>query len=100
MEFEIVWTKKSISTFEKRIEYLEKHFTKKEIFYFTKRVSDFLKIVSQNPISFKKSNKLANVHIGLISKQVSLIYRVNIQESRVELISFIDNRQNPKSNNF
>lgn len=34
--------------------------------------------------------------MGIIIKQVSLIYRVKAFSKEIELISFIDNRQDPK----
>jgi len=45
---------------------------------------------------FRKSVKLKYTHIGVIIKQVSLVYRVKPKSKTIELIAFIDNRQNPK----
>ncbi|OKS85106.1 hypothetical protein RG47T_0545 [Mucilaginibacter polytrichastri] len=49
---------------------------------------------------FRKSAKLKHTHIGVIIKQVSIIYRVKPRGVKIELIAFIDNRQNPKKQNF
>jgi hypothetical protein len=66
MGFEIIWTSKAIQTFGKRIEYLEEHWTEKEIFNFTSRVNEYLETLKSQPLMFP----------------------------------FIDNRQNPKKQNY
>jgi hypothetical protein len=72
------------------------HFTEKEIKKFKKRVNDYLETLSQEPQIGKKPGKLKNVHIGLILKPVSLIYRIKPLKKELELVVFIDNRQSPK----
>ena len=57
MGIEIVWTKKAIKTFEKRIAYLEEHWTEKEIFNFTHRVNEYLDILRTQPLMFRMSYK-------------------------------------------
>jgi len=49
---------------------------------------------------FRKSARLKNTHIGVIIKQVSLVYRINSKINCIELIAFIDNRQNPKKQRY
>ncbi|OAQ40732.1 hypothetical protein A5893_07270 [Pedobacter psychrophilus] len=95
MEFEIIWTKKALTTFNDRIEYLQIHFNEKEIFHFTQRVSKTLNTIKYNPLIFRKSQILNNVYNGLIIKQVSVIYRVKDDSNLIELLAFIDNRQKP-----
>ncbi|MGZ3757668.1 MAG: type II toxin-antitoxin system RelE/ParE family toxin [Mucilaginibacter sp.] len=97
---EIVWTKKAILTFGQRIEYLEKNWTEKEIFNFTARVNEYLITLRTQPLMFRKSTKLKHTHIGVIIKQVSLVYRIKPKSNCIELIAFIDNRQNPKQQKF
>jgi hypothetical protein len=58
MGFEIVWTKKAVQTFGKRIVYLETHWTEKEIFYFTARVNEYLKLLQSQPTMYRKSARL------------------------------------------
>lgn len=98
MGVEIVWTRKAVETFGKRIAYLEEHWTEKEIFNFTARVNEYLETLQMQPLMFRKSFKLKHTHIGVIIKQVSLVYRIKPKSKTIELIAFIDNRQNPKKN--
>jgi plasmid stabilization system protein ParE len=100
MGIEIIWTKKAIKTFGKRIAYLEEHWTEKEIFNFTSRVTDYLHSLQSQPLMYRKSIKLRNTHIGVIIKQVSLVYRIKPKSNSIVLIAFIDNRQNPKRQNY
>lgn len=100
MGLEIIWTKRAIKTFGKRIAYLEEHWTEKEIFNFTARVNEYFNSLQSQPLMFRRSAKLKYTHIGVIIKQVSLIYRIKHKSHTIELIAFIDNRQNPKRQNY
>lgn len=98
MGIEIVWTRKAVETFGKRIAYLQEHWTEKEIFNFTTRVNEYLETLQTQPLMFRKSARIKHTHIGVIIKQVSLVYRIKPKSQRIELIAFIDNRQNPRQN--
>jgi plasmid stabilization system protein ParE len=95
MGLEVIWTKKAIDTFGKRIAYLEENWTEKEILNFTHRINLFLNSLQNQPLMFRKSTQLKHTHIGVIIKAVSLIYRVKPKSGFIELIAFIDNRQKP-----
>jgi len=95
MGFEIVWTKKAVKTFSNRIVYLEENWTQKEIFNFTARVNKYLESLQNHPLMFRKSTKINDTNIGVIIKQVSLVYRVRPKSQKIELIAFVDNRQKP-----
>jgi plasmid stabilization system protein ParE len=96
MSYSIVWTTQAYTSFEDRIEYLTIHFTDKEIKNFRQRVKEYLEVLKEEPGIGKKPGKYKNVHIGLVIKPVSIIYRIKILKKEIEIISFIDNRQDPK----
>jgi plasmid stabilization system protein ParE len=96
MGYEIIWTKKALSTFEKQIKYLDENWSETEIKNYVGIVSSFLKTLSQEPLAFRKSIKLPNIHIAVVIKQVSIVYRVKPRKKVIELITFLDNRQNPR----
>ena len=96
MSYFITWSPQAILSFEDRIEYLEIHWTKKEITNFRQRVREYLEILKEKPFIGKNPGTVKNIHIGLIIKQVSLIYRVKVIKKEIELVLFVDNRQNPK----
>jgi plasmid stabilization system protein ParE len=95
MSFNLEWTEEALSTFEERISYLQFHWTEKEITNFKLRVNQYLNTIIESPYIGKRPGKLKNVYKGLIIKQVSLIYRVKAEKGTIELLSFIDNRQDP-----
>ena len=97
---EVIWTKRAVKTFGKRIAYLEEHWTEKEILNFTARVNEYLSLLRSQPLKFRRSARLKHTHIGVIIKQVSLVYRIRPKSHTIELIAFIDNRQNPKRQNY
>jgi plasmid stabilization system protein ParE len=96
MSYAIIWTSEALETFDDRITYLKINWTEKEIKNFKKRVREYLDVLQESPLIAQKPGKLKNVHIGVILKQVSVIYRVKHSTNEIELIAFIDNRQNPK----
>jgi plasmid stabilization system protein ParE len=96
MTYSIIWSPDALMSFEERIEYLKINWTEKEIINFRQRVNEYLEVLKETPFIGKKPNKLKNLHIGLIIKPVSLIYRVKTTAKEIELVLFIDNRQNPK----
>ena len=100
MGTEIIWSKRAIKTFGKRIAYLEEHWTDREIFNFTNRVNEYLDSLQSQPLMYRKSTRLKNTHIGVIIKQVSLVYRIKPKSNTIVLVAFIDNRQNPKRQNY
>ena len=95
MSYSIVWTTEAYVTFENQIEYLKIHFTDKEIRKFQQRIKEYFDVLKEAPRIGRNPGKLKNVHIGLIIKPVSIIYRVKSHSKEIELISFVDNRQNP-----
>jgi hypothetical protein len=100
MGIEIIWTKRAIQTFGLRIAYLEENWTEREIFNFTNRVNEYLTSLQNQPLMFRKSARLKHTHTGVIIKQVSLVYRIKPKSNIIELIAFIDNRQNPKRQKY
>ena len=95
MKYQVVWTAEAIDSFEERIAYLTVHWTNKEIDNFKKRTIEYLNTLVESPLMGRKTGRLKNVYTGLIRKQVSIIYRVVDSNHTIEILSFLDNRQNP-----
>ena len=96
MSYSIFWSPDAAESFEKRIDYLREHWTDREIKNFIARVSIYLKNLQEEPFIGKQTGKRKNVRTGLVIKEVSIIYRVHPANKEVELVLFIDNRQNPR----
>lgn len=93
MGLEIKWTEEAEETFDHIITYLQKKWSAKEVQVFIKKTDQTLHHISKFPNSFKQSRS-KKVRKALITKQNSLLYRV--RSTRIELLSFWDNRFDPK----
>ena len=92
----ISWTPTARKTYFKVLDYLEEAWTKKEIKNFVDKVEDVLKLIVDDPHMFEASRKCKNVRKGFITKHNSLYYRIKPRKKELELITFWDNRQDPK----
>mgnify|MGYP000467281376 CR=1 FL=1 len=96
MAYKVIWSLEAETTFDKIIEYLQEHWTSKEIIRLISRTEDVVFLLTQNPYLFRGSDK-ENIYEVLVTKQNLMLYQVIESAKRVELISFWDTRQNPKS---
>jgi len=96
MSYSVTWMPEAFKTFDDRIQYLQIHWTEKEIRNFQLRVQEYLETLKDEPFIGHRAGRVKNVYIGLILKQVSLIYRIKPIKKEIELLIFIDNRQDPR----
>ena len=97
MVIKIQWTDEAKITFDNIVNYLEREWSEKEVKKLIAKSNNVLELISNNPKMFKITKK-KNIHRGLVVPQVSIIYRV--KKTEIELLSFWDNRQNPKKSKF
>ncbi len=95
MAYKIIWSPKAIITFENVIDYLQNHWTDKQIKYFVERTKKTVYLLSNNPYIFRGSER-ENLHEVIITKHTLLLYQVTFKEKTIELLAFFDTRQNPK----
>ncbi len=95
MAYKVIWAPEAVNTFDNIIDYLSKHWSKKEVTRFIDDVEQTVFLLEKNPFLFRGSSKV-NVHEALITKHNLLLYQIVENSKRVELISFWDTRQNPK----
>lgn len=93
MVYNIVASPLANSTYLQNIEFLEIHWSEKEVINFITKVSDIVAILKMNPQTFKKWEKDINIHQIEIVKQITLYYRVTTKN--VELLLFFNNLQDP-----
>ncbi len=96
MVSEIIWSGRSIDTYNAIIDYLLKEWTDKEIYNFATRVSDKLKILKLQPRIGMVVNKRQNIYRTLVHKRVTLVYHYKPLKKEIELVTFWQNSQNPK----
>ena len=90
--YKILWTNHALKELKQTYEYLEIHFTSRELEKLSSELEHTLKLISQNPELFPicDSRKIRKV---VILKFNSLYYRVH--NNQVEILSFFSNRQHP-----
>ena len=89
---EVVWTSEAKRTFILISDYIEQKWSNKEVREFVEKTEFTLSLIQKTPKMFKKS-KVKNIFVGYITSQTSIFYKV--KRSRIEILVFWDNRQNP-----
>ncbi|MEX2410259.1 MAG: type II toxin-antitoxin system RelE/ParE family toxin [Candidatus Paceibacterota bacterium] len=92
----ISWTFTARITYIKVLDHLSVNWTKKEVENFINEVEALLEQISSNPEMFQASRKRKNVRKGHITRHNTLYYRIKPRKKELELITFWDNRQDPK----
>jgi len=78
------------------IEYLEKEWGVNSKVIFLKKLETEFKLLSTHPYRCKKTMTFPNLFNCIVTKQTSAIYKVNDSKSLIEVVTFFDNRQDPK----
>lgn len=90
--YKIFWTDHAIKELASTYEYLEIHFTKRELNKLSVEIDKILHLISLNPKLFPLSNK--NQIRKVVIKKFNTLYYREAKEG-VEIVSFFSNRQNP-----
>ncbi len=93
MSLAIFWTKEAQETFDATLNFIKSKWGEKEASKIFKRTQKIIYTVSKQPYIFKSSEIEVNIRKGLISKQTSVFYSVEID--RIVIHYFWDNRQEP-----
>lgn len=92
----VLWSDEAIQTFENNIQFLLENWSDREIRNFIKATNEKIKYIKINPKIYKKSEKHPQIRKCGINKNISLFYKYIPHEKKVILLSFWNNRQNPK----
>lgn len=95
--FKIIWTDRALSDLRNIVTYLEENWTVKEIQKFARLLDLQLNRLINHPCLFPESNKFKKIRKSVLTRQISIYYRVINNE--IQIISLFDNRQNPKKLN-
>jgi len=95
--FKIIWTDRALSDLRNIVTYLEENWTVKEIQKFARLLDLQLNRLINHPFLFPESNKFKKIRKSVLTRQISIYYRVINNE--IQIISLFDNRQNPKKLN-
>ena len=92
--YKIFWTDFALNELEKTIQYLEAHWTAKELHHLVIKLDETLILISKNPTLFQVSEFKKDIRRVVILTHNIMYYR--IQNNQIEIISFFSNRQSPK----
>ena len=98
MALKIYWTKRADKKFDQIIDYLIEEWGESVAKAFTRKVYDFLDILSEFPEIGTIENKEKGIRGFTIIRQVNLFYRIS--GDKVILLNFFDNRQHPRKKRF
>lgn len=70
-----------------------RHKVKRE---FLSKLSTKISQIESQPESCPRSEEAGGIYKCVVTKQNTFYYRVNFEESEIEIITFFDTRQNPK----
>lgn len=96
MALEILWTNQAIEGFEAIVDYLESHFSEKEVNRFVTQVFDFLDTLKDYPEILESTEHQKNLYRGPINRFTLLTYRINKERKTIELINIRSTRQKPE----
>ena len=97
MALEIKWSKRADTKFDKILDYLVLEFGENVTRIFVKKVYSFLEVLSEFPEIGTMENKEKEIRGFTIIEQINVFYR--IENEKIIILTFFDNRQNPKKKN-
>ena len=92
----IKWSDEAVKTFDENIDYLLKEWSENEIRSFIKQTNAKIKSIELNPNLYRRSEKNPRTRRVGINKSVTLFYQYITTKKEVILLSFWNNRQDPK----
>ena len=97
MNYKILWTNLALNSYDEEIDYIFFKWNLKEVLKFESLVTEEIKRISINPFIGKPYyNQTCSLSI---SKQTTLIYRINKDSKVIELLVFWNNQKNPAALN-
>ena len=92
--FKIIWTLTAELTFAEEVDFIYTKWNSKQVNRFINLVENQIKLLGSGLINGKKSLK-KNVFILIISKQTSLAYQIDKENSTIKLLTFWNNKIKP-----
>jgi plasmid stabilization system protein ParE len=94
MSKEVIFSKRARKRLEKLFVYLESEWSLKVKNEFIEKLDLYVLQISQHPESCPVSKKFPGLYKCIVTKQTTLYYR--IKEKEIQIITFFDNRPDPK----
>lgn len=91
----IVWTETASLSFAEELDFIFRKWGNKEVEKFINLSEEFLQILKSGRVEGKETGK-RNVKIFVISKQTTLVYKIDKTKKHIVLVLFWNNLKNPK----
>jgi plasmid stabilization system protein ParE len=91
--YRIKWTDNALSELQNTFDYIEVHWTNKELKKLAKELDKTIELIVDNPKIFPLSNR-KNIRKAVVRK-LNTIYYHEIKDGTIEVLSFFSNRQSP-----
>ncbi len=95
-EYDIAITEEAEDDLDAIIRFIQSQWSEQIKTDFLAAVSDKMKLLTTVPYLYKASATETTVRACLINRQVTMYYRVNENNRRIEVLSFKDNRSEPR----
>ena len=92
----IKWSDEAKKTFDDNIQYLIKEWGEREVRNFIKATNLKIQNIELNPKFYKRSDKNPSIRKSGINKSITLFYKYFPVKKEVILLTFWNNRKNPK----
>lgn len=92
----VIWSSQAKIKFLNVLDYLSENWTRKEIIQFNQRVQITLTAIQKNPGIFSASIKNKKIRKAFVDKNNSFYYKIDYYQQEIHLLTFFDNRQDPK----
>jgi hypothetical protein len=96
---EIVWSKLALITYKEIFENLQFRWTKKEMRKFRDLTQSLMQKIATQQITCPVVNEKLSIRKAVVHKNVSFYYREDISVQKIYIITFFNNRMNPKTLN-
>lgn len=93
---DVIWSTRARNSYFCIMDYLQENWTKKEMIQFSNKTLIVIKAITKNPYIFVSSGKHPTIRKAIIDKNNSLFYQVDKKYNKIYLLTFFDNRQDPK----
>ncbi len=93
---EVIWSERARITYYKVLDYLEENWYRHEIIQFINRTEVVINAIKKNPGIYTYAVKNKNIRRAIIDKHNSFYYQVDQKKKKIYILTFFDNRQNPK----
>jgi plasmid stabilization system protein ParE len=95
MPYPVRYSTRAYMEYEKILEYISENFGYNKAIEVDKYFNEIIDLIATNPFLYPCSNKRNQIRRCVISPQTTLYYR--FAGSNIEIISFRDNKMDPKS---